>query len=554
MKLNGTALRVVTRVAAFCFMMTLPSMSHAQASIAGQVRDSSGAVLPGVTVEAASPALIEKTRSVTTDAAGQFRIVDLRPGTYGVTFTLAGFTTVKREGIELAGSFSAPLDVELKVGSVTETLTVSGESPLVDVQNVIQQRVLDHEVIDAIPTGKYHYNLAVLTPGVVLDAANGRLSQDVGGSVGDIQNRVSIHGGRPTDMRVTMDGLAMSSGDGAGEVSGLVPNMASTQEVALNLSAVSAEQTGGGVQFNLIPREGGNRFSGTLFATAVNSSFQGNNITDELVQRGLTGRFSIKSNYDVNPGFGGPILKDKLWFYVAARWNGVHNYVANAYYNTDTGDPRAWTYVPDRNNPGTGDADWRAFNGRVTWQATRRDKISVYHDDEYRCLCLDLRLNTAPEAAFDFEYPEQRFTTVTWSSPRTNRLLLEAGVSFHPERYRQKAPEEADLSLVQVLEQSSGLLYRGSMASGGTPFLATYSGVTNMRAAVSYITGTHAFKVGFTEQLRRSIADLHRQRRTRELSLQQRRAEPDHTACHALQPGGDDQGRARRLRPGPVDA
>ena len=237
MKLNGTALRVVTRVAAFCFMMTLPSMSHAQASIAGQVRDSSGAVLPGVTVEAASPALIEKTRSVTTDAAGQFRIVDLRPGTYGVTFTLAGFTTVKREGIELAGSFSAPLDVELKVGSVTETMTVSGESPLVDVQNVIQQRVLDHEVIDAIPTGKYHYNLAVLTPGVVLDAANGRLSQDVGGSVGDIQNRVSIHGGRPTDMRVTMDGLAMSSGDGAGEVSGLVPNMASTQEVALNLSA-----------------------------------------------------------------------------------------------------------------------------------------------------------------------------------------------------------------------------------------------------------------------------------------------------------------------------
>ena len=136
----------------------------------------------------------------------------------------------------------------------------------------------------------------------------------------------------------------------------------------------------------------------------------------------------------------------------------------------------------------------------MTWQATRRDKISVYHDDEYRCLCLDLRLNTAPEAAFDFEYPEQRFTTVTWSSPRTNRLLLEAGVSFHPERYRQKAPEGADLSLVQVLEQSSGLLYRGSMASGGTPFLATYSGVTNMRAAVSYVTGTHAFKVGFTNK------------------------------------------------------
>ena len=113
----------------------IPSAAYAQASITGVVRDASGAVLPGVTVEAASPALIEKVRSVVTDGTGQYRIVDLRPGTYTVTFTLPGFNTVKREGIELTGSFTATVNADLQVGALEETITVTGESPIVDVQS-----------------------------------------------------------------------------------------------------------------------------------------------------------------------------------------------------------------------------------------------------------------------------------------------------------------------------------------------------------------------------------------------------------------------------------
>src|SRR5688572_324339 len=131
-----------------------PSAAYAQASIAGIVRDSSGAVLPGVTVEAASPVLIEKARSAVTDTAGQYRIIDLRPGTYTVTFTLSGFSTVRRQGLELAGAFAATVHAELAVGSLEETITVTGESPIVDLQRSEQERVFTQEVLDSIPAGR----------------------------------------------------------------------------------------------------------------------------------------------------------------------------------------------------------------------------------------------------------------------------------------------------------------------------------------------------------------------------------------------------------------
>ena len=128
-----------------------PALAFAQSNstIAGVVKDSSGAVLPGVTVEASSPALIEKVRTVVTDGAGQYKIVNLVPGVYTVTFTLTGFNTVKREGIELTSSFTATVNADMRVGSLEETITVSGESPTVDVQNVTQQQVMTRDVINA---------------------------------------------------------------------------------------------------------------------------------------------------------------------------------------------------------------------------------------------------------------------------------------------------------------------------------------------------------------------------------------------------------------------
>src|SRR6185369_12182239 len=172
-------------------------------AIAGVVRDASGGVMPGVTVEAASPALIEKTRGVVTDSDGQYKIINLVPGTYSVTFTLAGFNTIKREGIELTQDFTAPVNAEMKVGAIEETITVTGASPLVDTQSVTQRRALTSEMIDALPTGRSFQNLSVLVPGVSIGLA----SQDVGGTGGERYQTLSVHGSRNDQMPLVMNGM-----------------------------------------------------------------------------------------------------------------------------------------------------------------------------------------------------------------------------------------------------------------------------------------------------------------------------------------------------------
>ncbi|MGE3843207.1 MAG: carboxypeptidase-like regulatory domain-containing protein, partial [Vicinamibacterales bacterium] len=165
------------------------SSAHAQAAVTGTVKDTSGAVLPGVTVEAASPALIEKVRSTVTDANGAFSIIDLRPGTYDITFSLTGFSSLKREGIVLSGNFTASVNAEMRVGALEETITVSGEAPVVDVSTTRSEFGVNAEAIRATPTGNRYQNLVSLIPGVAIGG-----SQDVGGSRGDTRTEIAVHG------------------------------------------------------------------------------------------------------------------------------------------------------------------------------------------------------------------------------------------------------------------------------------------------------------------------------------------------------------------------
>ncbi|OLC43436.1 MAG: hypothetical protein AUH43_20695 [Acidobacteria bacterium 13_1_40CM_65_14] len=159
-------------VAVVC--LALPAVASAQSVIAGVVKDTSGAVLPGVTVEATSPILIEKTRTSFTDSQGQYKIIDLRPGTYSVTFALPGFTTVKRDGVELSANFTASVNVELMVSGLEETVTVSGASPIVDVQTTLRRDVLMRDVLDALPTGRNYQTIGSVLPGVSMCLATAR--------------------------------------------------------------------------------------------------------------------------------------------------------------------------------------------------------------------------------------------------------------------------------------------------------------------------------------------------------------------------------------------
>src|SRR3984957_12477427 len=371
---------------AMVIVVGVPASALAQASIAGTVKDTSGAVLPGVTVEASSPALIEKLRTGVTDGSGQYKIEQLRPGTYTVTFTLTGFSTVQREGLALVGSFAATVTAELRVGAVEETVTVSAESPLVDVQSAAKQRVISSDELTDIPTVRTQFTAATLIPGMVLS------NQDVGGTniINTTGGAITAHGSNGNDQRVTIDGLSTANAELAGNASNFLPNFGAVQEVAVDYSSGTAEQAYGGVRINMIPRQGGNTFKGSFFATAVNSWFQGNNYTQDLVNRGLKTPNSIDAESDINPGLGGPLRTDKLWFYLSGRWVHTSNFVGGIFDNLNAGDPKNFAYRIDptnqsQGNRGINNSTQRSYNARLTWQASARNKFSVFVDDQGRC-------------------------------------------------------------------------------------------------------------------------------------------------------------------------
>ena len=219
------------RVMLVAGLLLLPSLAFAQAELAGVAQDTTGAVLPGVTVDARSPALIEGVRTAVTDGSGQYRIINLRPGAYSVTFTLPGFATVVREGVALSGTGTFLVSVDMAVGGLEETITVTGEAPIVDVQTTTRTTVLDSELIDSLPTVQRYAALGALIPGATPN------NQNPGGANGDRMASLSIHGGQGTGQRILNNGVNTSGIAGAGHISGVVPNANSAVEIVMDTSA-----------------------------------------------------------------------------------------------------------------------------------------------------------------------------------------------------------------------------------------------------------------------------------------------------------------------------
>src|SRR5215471_6418769 len=315
----------ILRLVLCALILSLPKVVMAQAvstgTISGVVRDASGGVLPGVTVEAASPALIEKVRSAVTDAQGVYRIIDLRPGSYTVTFTLTGFSTVRREGVELSSGFTATVNADLAVGDVQETITVSGEAPLVDTQNVAQQQVYTREITDQIPLGSNIRNYAALLPGAVL---TGGVTQDVGGGKSEFSQAFLIHGGRSGDFQQLREGMFFGTLVAAGNVMS-------------SLNPATVELASGGVLINVIPRDGGNNYRATVNASVSGKSLQSDNLDDNLRARGAVSAPFIRKRYDTGGGFGGPIQQDKLWFFLSLRQWRTGDYYPGLYFNKTPG-------------------------------------------------------------------------------------------------------------------------------------------------------------------------------------------------------------------------
>jgi hypothetical protein len=503
----------VQRVVAAAIFICLPAAAMAQTStIAGEVRDASGAALADVVIEVTGPALIEKVRTATTDSAGRYSVVQLRPGVYAVTFTLPGFSVVRRDNIELTSDFIAAIDVVLRVGTVEETITVVAESPVVDVQGITTRTVLTRDVLDMIPSGRNIQAVGIMIPGTSLAIGGGNaLSRDVGGSGSLQQSPLQYRGSGDTVQ--TVEGLRLNNLCAQGAYSGVYWNDGSFQEISYVTGADTVEMGQGGIRVNMVPKDGGNTFRGSIFANYTGKGWSSRNLGDNLTgdltfnpNNRLTNVAEVRKIWDFNPSVGGPIVADKAWFTFTFRHLGVTKTVADSYFDSN---PSPFVYTADPSRPGLDDGHLVSRAGRIAWQITEKVKLSAYHDDQrkYRNHW-GISATVPPEAAAVQVTPTSFVHVTKLSRTHTNRLMFDLGIGIYNQEYTElyqpsvlggfsdkiwDSDEIRASRVYSVLDQSNNRVSNAWTAPADHfSLLRTYSG------SASYTTGSHAFKTGAT--------------------------------------------------------
>jgi hypothetical protein len=554
-------LRVCLAVAAFAVL--LPAAAFAQeGQIAGTVKDASGAVMPGVLVEVTSPALIEKVRSATTNADGRYNITNLPIGTYQVTFSLEGFAKQQRNDVILSSGFTANINGEMKVGQVTETVVVTASTPAVDVQNARQAITFEGEQLRDLPTNRNVNSLLALTPGITSGYAPGNGTGICSGGIGVFCNpgvtgfnaggvvagssRAFDDNADNTNLsqgRVMVDGQVVNSGGSVpivGQTGGYTADLANAQEVTIQLSGALGESETGGASINIIPRTGGNRYAGDFNATytrgdpinAPDNNWKDWFGTNNKAYPGIPAVFQpVISDHDVSGAYGGPIKRDRLWFYSVARTQGIHKLPVGVDFWPNRNEAIwGFNYQPKRTEPRVEYKNiWRNVNARVTYQMSQRNKFNIFWDEQDFCQdpCLGVvSVFTSPESWWSSQAHPNRLQQVSWTNPFTNRILLEAGLSRTSQVYRTNEHREytnpADIPRIVEVGNTAGQDFDVPGGTGrvnqfaGTPgFFALTSGSLNSsmtpgggaerrdlnnvrtRASASYVTGSHHAKVGY---------------------------------------------------------
>jgi hypothetical protein len=513
----------------FCVLL-VPGLGFAQsASLAGIVRDSSGSVIPGVTVEATSDALIDRTRTTVTDGTGQWRIIDLRPGLYTVTFSLAGFSRVVREGIEVTGSAVTTISAELQVGNLQESITVTGDPPAVSIQSAKREVVLQGEYLASLPATRNYSAILASIPAIDF------FGNPVSAQTTPEMQLFSARGGSSNEGRVQIDGMTVAAAFNGGGVSSFTYNTADATEMQVNISGGLAESETGGPVMNLIPRSGGNRYSGSAFWSGAGDWSRSENIDDELRSYGITRGPALKNSWDVSGSLGGPIKRDRLWFFGTIRNFGSGRVIeAGASPNLYAGDPTRWDYAPDTAITEILNLQSReVYSGRVTGQFGSH-RLSFSQENQYRCdgstrtpqgdgcrqqKGSSIGLGNAP-SVFGYNSPEAHagyfpspyyLTQVTWTMPMTSRVLLEAGYTrFAYMPVFGQPPSDGVFDIISVQEQAA---IDGHRANFRYRAIDTYNknwaNPNNYRASLSYVTGAHNMKFGYQGAYQISDETLH---------------------------------------------
>src|SRR5215470_3230647 len=502
----------------WCFVLTAfvlaPAAALAQATITGTVKDASGAILPGVDVEATGTALLAP-RTVQTDASGIYRIVELPPGTYNVTYSLSGFTRVVREGIQLQGTMVASIPIDMKIGAVAETITVAGETPVVDTQSVKQERTLKGETIENLP-GTHAY-------GAILNAIPGLTVDNNGLANTPTMTFFTARGGNTNEGRMAINGMTVAAAFNGGGVSSLAYDSNNVEEVAVSVAGGMGESEIGGPAMNLIPKSGGHSFRGTMFWNYAGSWSSGSNIDDYLrgLQTPLSAPPTIFHSYDINPSYGGPIKREKIWFWAAYRKFDTSVAVPGVFANAFALDPTHYDYKQDPTVSSRNIQGRNIYTGRLTAQVTPKNRVMFSHEYQLRCEGSTLTVQgdgcrtrgadwvalgstfpaSSPEANTGYFKLPYYVTQATWSAPVTSKMLFEAGFTrfaYWTNNGPGQVPPDGTMNLIPVTE---------TQAIDGHPANFTYRGVgsyfynwanpDNWRASVTYVTGAHSIKFGY---------------------------------------------------------
>src|SRR5688500_3924631 len=325
-------------------------------AIVGSGPDASGAILPGVVVTVASDRLLGGAQTFTTDATGAYRFDRLPPGDYAVKFELQGFKTIERTEIRVNAAFVATVNVKLEVGSVSETITVTGESPTVDTRSNLQQTVMSQEILEGVPSGRDPWSLAKLIPGVQV------ATYDVGGTQSMQQSSLSAHGSSTNDVSYNIDGATVNWPGGGGGATMIYYDQGMFEEVNYMTSAIPAEMLAGGVSINMVTKDGGNQWRGRLPYNFANDDLQAENWADVQRINPLFLGNPTKKTYDFNLSGGGAIVQNRVWV------NGtIRKWVVNK-------------LVSAKNSDGSqalDDNDLKNYSGKVVTQLTTNNKITA---------------------------------------------------------------------------------------------------------------------------------------------------------------------------------
>lgn len=479
--------RLVSFIFAGIAIAMLPSISSAQSSIAGTVKDASGAVVAGAKVQVSSEAIIEGTKSATTNGDGRYEIIDLRPGTYVVTATSSGFDTV-RQTIVVPANVTVPVDATLKVGSVGETVTVETRVATVDTENATHATTLTRQEMDDLPTGRYMQSIASYTPGAHLNVP------DIGGSQQVEQNYISVHGNSSTQDQYVLDGMKVNTTYADGAIQNYIDNSA-IQESTYQTSGVTAEVSGGGMLSNLVPRDGGNQFHTDVFLSGSNGTgiWQANNLNASTLARNLSQQDKIVKIEDFDGSFSGPMIKNKLWFVLTGRDQQTFTQAGASQYP----------------NGAPGIQDGHLYNGtfRLTYQINQKNKWSAFYERNFKYKGHEILDGGATFPADPSVSSQQRskwpmyyILQTRWTGTPTPKLVVQVGVSIDHLDYNdvyQDGITQAEGTpgfFAKTGQYDAGTLRIYTAGSGDNQFQTTRN---DFNAQATYVTGNHQVKAGF---------------------------------------------------------